>query len=103
KAAWQQWFDAVADDLRAALAWSLWTEQVDHADYALAMALGHLAYARRFLVEGRDHYATAVTCAPDEVAAVEALRMAAAAAFAEMRGDAAFELLTEAHRRAAAA
>jgi predicted ATPase/DNA-binding CsgD family transcriptional regulator len=96
---WKPRFDAVADDLRAAL--SAVTEIGDPAlGHRLAMALGHLTYARRFLVEARRHYRTAVDLAPDERAAVQALRVAATAAYAEMRGDLAFEMLMTAHRRA---
>ena len=58
---------------------------------------------RRFLGEARDHLETAVARAPDDVSAVAALRMAADAAFAEMRGDSSFDLLQAASARASAA
>jgi predicted ATPase/DNA-binding CsgD family transcriptional regulator len=95
---WQAEFDAVADDLRAAI--HATPPSGDEVGFALAMTLGHLSYARRFLVEARDHFAEALRRAPDETAAVTALRTAADAAFAEMRGELAFDLLQEAVRRA---
>ena len=105
--AWRDRFDAVADDLRAALlaaAPASATQAPDEsAGFELALALGHLSYARRFLVEARDHLGTAVARAPSEESAVDALRMAASAAFAEMRGKTAFDLLQTAFDRASAA
>lgn len=98
---WEPRFDAVADDLRAALhdAAEVGDRSLGHR---LATALAHLTYARRFLVEARGHYRTAVDLAPDEAAAVHALRVAATAAYAELRGDLGFEMLMTAHRRAVA-
>jgi predicted ATPase/DNA-binding CsgD family transcriptional regulator len=99
---WRDRFDAVVDDLRAALGVGGATEpDVTHFD--LALALGHLSYARRFLAEGREHLETAVERAPDDASAVSALRLAAHCAFAEMRGESAFDLLMVAHDRALAA
>ena len=97
---WRSQFDAVADDLRAARADA--DAQGGRGDdgFELACALGHLTYARRFLVEAHEHYASAVRLAPDDGAAVEALRDAAAAALAELRGEVAFELLISASGRA---
>ncbi len=89
---WQDRFDSVSDDLRTALQRAPRTS-ADGADFALAMALGHLSYARRFLVEARDHVEAAIDRAPDDASAVSALRFAAGIAFAEMRGEAAFSLL----------
>ncbi len=96
---WQERFDAVVGDLRSAVRVpSSLTNGTDAFD--LALSLGHLTYARRFLVEASDHYQTAVARAPNEAAAVTALRTAAKAAFAEMRGEAAFALLQRAFTRA---
>jgi predicted ATPase/DNA-binding CsgD family transcriptional regulator len=101
-AGWQERFDAVAGDLRSALrAPDAVASRTDAFD--LALALGHLTYARRFLVESSDHFRTAVARAPDEASAVVALRTSANAAYAEMRGEAAFDLLQEAFARASAA
>src|SRR5207244_6146752 len=93
---WQACFDIVGDDLRAALA----AAEGGKEAFALARTLGHLTYARRFLVEAHDHFAAAIRLAPDDRAAVDALRAAADAALAEFRGDAAFAHLTEASDRA---
>jgi predicted ATPase/DNA-binding CsgD family transcriptional regulator len=101
-ARWQERFDAVAGDLRSALrAPSPLSTGTDA--FELALSLGHLTYARRFLVEASDHFKTAVARAPDAASAVVALRTAANAAYAEMRGEAAFDLLQEAFARASVA
>jgi predicted ATPase/DNA-binding CsgD family transcriptional regulator len=101
-AVWQERFDAVAGDLRSAmLAPSSLSTGTDA--FELALSLGHLTYARRFLVEASDHFKTAVARAPDAASEVVALRTAAGAAFAEMRGEVAFDLLQEAFARSSAA
>ena len=64
--------------------------------FDLALSLGHLTYARRFLVEASQHFEAAVARAPDAASEVLALRTAANAAYAEMRGEAAFNLLQKA-------
>jgi predicted ATPase/DNA-binding CsgD family transcriptional regulator len=97
--AWQDRFDAVAGDLRAALR-SPPADAPAPGVFALALMLGHLTYARRFLVEARQHFDTAVSLAPDAASAVTSLRLAADAAYAEMRGGTAFELLQMAAARA---
>ena len=99
---WHERFDAVADDLRAALLGTEPSTDPDGLDFTLGLALAHLAYARRFLEESREHYATVAARAPDEASAVEALFVAADAASAELRGDTAFDRLLEAHTRALA-
>jgi len=100
-AGWQERFDAVAGDLRSALraprSLSRGTDAFD-----LALSLGHLTYARRFLVEASHHFEAAVNRAPDAASEVLALRTAANAAYAEMRGEAAFNLLQKAFVRASA-
>ena len=99
---WKERFDAIAGDLRSALraprSLSTGTDAFD-----LALALGHLTYARRFLVEASHHFESAVARAPDAASEVLALRTAANAAYAEMRGEAAFDLLQKAFARASAA
>jgi tetratricopeptide (TPR) repeat protein len=97
---WQVDFDAVADDLRAARGAADAQGERGDDGFELAYTLGHLTYARRFLVEAHEHYASAVRLAPGDGAAVRALRDAAAAALAELRGEAAFELLIRASERA---
>lgn len=95
---WREAFDLVVDDLRAAL-----LSASDPAmAHALARSLGHLAYARRFLAEARQHYRTAADHAPDNGAAGHDLSLAADVAQVEMRGDLRFELELEAAERAAA-
>ena len=62
----QQWrtaFDMVADDLRAALITATSPNGHD-VSHRLARTLGHLAYARRFLLESRGHYEVAAAHAP---------------------------------------
>ena len=100
---WHAAFDPVADDLRAALAAAPVGEADGAISFGLARSLAHLTYARRFLVEAGTHFAAAVARAPDARAAVDALRTAAGAAYAEMRGEDAFELLLDAFERASAA
>ena len=96
---WRESFDAVADDLRAAVKGS----PVGGAGFDLAMALGHLAFARRYLAEARDHLRAAVGLAPGDASAIAALRLAAGVEFSEMRGEAAFNLLMESFDRALSA
>ncbi len=98
---WQDRFDSVSDDLRSALQRP--STDGDGTDFALALALGRLSYARRFLVEARDHLEDAVVRAPDQASAARALRFAASIAFAEMKGEAAFALLQASSARASMA
>lgn len=100
---WRDEFDAVADDLRAALTSAAPGPGPDHAAHRLGRALGHLSYARGFMVESGQHYRVTATRAPDDAAAVADLRLAADVALANMRGDEAFGLLVEAADRAQAA
>jgi predicted ATPase/DNA-binding CsgD family transcriptional regulator len=92
---WQERFDAVAGDLRSALRAPRSLSAGSDA-FDLALSLGHLTYARRFLVEASHHFEAAVARAPDAASEVLALRTAANAAYAEMRGEAAFNLLQKA-------
>ena len=100
--AWRPALDVIVDDLRSALQAS-GSATAGHrhpgVDYELALALGHLTYARRFLVEARGHYETAVERAPTDAAATIALRSWANAAMAEMRGAMAFDLQLAAAER----
>jgi len=95
---WQAAFDAVADDLRAALGL---------ADGAVAAALGrslgHLMFARRFLAESRRHYLRAAECAADDAAAARDLWSAAGVAQVESKGQLRYEYAVAAAERAAAA
>src|SRR2546430_1255880 len=70
------------------------------AAHRLGRALGHLSYARGFMVEGGQHYHATAARAPNNAAAVADLRLAADVALANMRGDQAFDLLVTAAERA---
>ena len=97
--AWRAGFDVVADDLRAALARppGPGTAEVSHR---LARALGHLAYARRFMVEAREHYRIAAARAAGPADAAADLRAAADVAMAGGNGALAFDLLLAAAEQA---
>ncbi|HET9142037.1 ATP-binding protein [Actinophytocola sp.] len=99
---WRDEFDAVADDLRAALTTAPAGPGPQDA-HRLGRALGHLSYARGFMVEGQAHYETTATRAPHPGQAAADLRLAADVALANMRADEAFDLLVAAAERAAAA
>jgi predicted ATPase/DNA-binding CsgD family transcriptional regulator len=98
---WRPEFDQIADDLRAAVG-AVARPRPDGLGHRLARTLGHLAYARRFLVEAREHYENAARLAVDPHGATD-LRSAAHVALAAGQGDAAFSLLLTAARRARAA
>jgi predicted ATPase/DNA-binding CsgD family transcriptional regulator len=100
---WRDDFDAVADDLRAALAAAAPGPGPSGGAHRLGRALGHLSYARGFMMESGQHYRSTALRAPDDSAAVADLRLAADVALANMRGDEAFALLVEAADRAHAA
>jgi len=94
---WRSRFDEVVDDLRGALAFA---RPEEREGFELALVLGHIAYARRFLSEARDHFRQAVAQAPNAELAISALRSSADVAFAEMRGELAFDSLVQASTRA---
>jgi hypothetical protein len=73
---WREEFDAVAGDLRAALA-GTGPSAVAHR---LARALGHLTFARRFLKESLEHYREAARLAPAPGEGAADLRSAAGCA-----------------------
>jgi hypothetical protein len=95
---WRPAFDAVADDLRAALGLA------DGALAAtLARSLGHLTFARSFLAEARRHYLRAAECATDDAEAARDLWSAAGVAQVESKGQLRYEYVVAAAERAAAA
>ncbi|WP_144126726.1 ATP-binding protein [Catellatospora sichuanensis] len=99
RADWRARFDAVADDLRAALAWAAdRPEQRAHA-YRLARHLGELTFTRTFVGESQLRYEQAAALADDPAAAATMLRQAAAVAGCRMCGDDMYRL----HQAAAAA
>lgn len=98
----QQWrgaFDAVADDLRAALARNP-SPGDGGVSHRLARALGHLAYARRFMLESCEHYEAAAARAPGPLQAAADLRAAADVARTAGHTPAAFDLLLAAAEQA---
>ena len=100
----QQWrtaFDMVADDLRAALITATSPNGHD-VSHRLARTLGHLAYARRFLLESRGPLRGGRRARAPGQAAWD-LRAAADVAMAEGEGGVAFDLLLASAQRAAEA
>jgi hypothetical protein len=85
-------FDAVADDLRAALGPGTGPGP-DGVRHRLARSLGHLAYSRQYLAEARGHFERAAGLAPGDGQAAADLLTQARVAAAEGRGDLAFDLL----------
>ncbi|GAA1829122.1 ATP-binding protein [Actinomadura chokoriensis] len=86
-AGWRSRFDAVADDLRAALAWAA-NEPEHRADaHDLARRLAELAFTRNLLGESQQRYEQAAALAGDPAAAAAMLRHAAAVAGCRMHGD----------------
>ncbi|WP_433363672.1 LuxR C-terminal-related transcriptional regulator [Actinoplanes sp. CA-142083] len=77
---WRARFDAVADDLRAALGRT--------PDYGLALALAGLAFRRNLIGESQQRYEQAAALGAD----ASALRSAANVAACRMRGDDAYRL-----------
>jgi predicted ATPase len=99
---WRDEFDRVADDLRAALASC--PPGPDTTSHRLARALGHLTFARRFLMESLGHYEQAAAHAPAPALATQDLCDAAGCAhFIHFSSARAFELLIAAAEQAAAA
>jgi predicted ATPase/DNA-binding CsgD family transcriptional regulator len=95
---WRIRFDALAEELRAALTWTAGQPE-RHADACrLALALAELAFTRNLLGEAQQRYEQAAAFADDR-AAVQALRHAAAVAGCRGLGDDMFAL----HRAAAEA
>ncbi|TDE36823.1 LuxR C-terminal-related transcriptional regulator [Actinomadura sp. 6K520] len=98
---WRAGFDAVADDLRSALAGAPPGRAA--VPHRLARSLAHLTYARRFLREVPGHYEEAARRAAASGEAVADLRAAADAAHALIDTGRAFDLLLAAADRARAA
>ncbi|MFD0898978.1 ATP-binding protein [Actinomadura sediminis] len=94
---WRPRFDAVADDLRAALAWA--ADEPDHrADaHDLARHLADLAFTRNLAGESQQRYEQAAALAADPGAAAAMIGPAAAVAGCGMHGDDMYRL----HRAAA--
>lgn len=89
---WRPKFDAIADDLRAALAWAA-QEPEQRADaYRLAHHLAELTFTRNLIGESQQRYEQAASFAEDPGSAAAALRHAAAVAGCRMRGDDMYDL-----------
>jgi predicted ATPase/DNA-binding CsgD family transcriptional regulator len=88
---WRGDFDAVVDDLRAALAAAAPGAEV--VPHQLARSLGHLTYARRFLHEAPGHYEEAARRARAPREAARDLRSASDSAHAFIDTGRAFDLL----------
>ncbi|MFF9491707.1 ATP-binding protein [Streptomyces flaveolus] len=95
---WRARFDALADDLRAALAWAAGRPERRADAHRLALSLAGLAFSRTLLGEAQQRYEQAAALAGDAAAAT-ALRQAAAVAGCRRLGDDMYRL----HRAAAQA
>ncbi|MFG1784694.1 ATP-binding protein [Rhodococcus oryzae] len=86
RADWRARFDAVADDLRAALAWVADRPAQRAEAYGLARQLAELTFTRHLIGESQQRYEQAAALA-DDAAAASMFRQAAAVAGCRMRGD----------------
>ncbi|WP_116950536.1 ATP-binding protein [Jiangella endophytica] len=91
-AAWRVAFDAVADDLRAALGWAAGRPAYRAEAHRLALALAGPAFTRNLAGESQQRYEQAAALADDPAAAGSALRGAANVAACRMRGGDAYRL-----------
>ncbi|MFE7565262.1 ATP-binding protein, partial [Kitasatospora sp. NPDC057500] len=80
-------FDAVADDLRAALGWAAGRPELRAPAHRLALALAEAAFARNLLGESQQRYEQAAALAEDAAGAATALREAAGVAGCRRLGD----------------
>jgi predicted ATPase/DNA-binding CsgD family transcriptional regulator len=112
RAAWRAAFDAVADDMRAALGWAehQTEDQTDHqadqqaedhtdqrvAAHDLALRLAGLTYIRGLVGEAQRRYLQAAGLTTDDAAVAAALRLASGAAQSRHLGDAALQLRRDA-------
>ncbi|WP_427885330.1 ATP-binding protein [Kribbella sp. GL6] len=97
---WQEPYDEVSADLRAALAAT--AAEPDQTAHRLARGLGHLGFARRQFRESIGHYRAAADRAADGVAAALDLRSAADATLAISDAETGVRLLLDAAERAVA-
>jgi predicted ATPase/DNA-binding CsgD family transcriptional regulator len=95
---WREEFDAIVDDLRAAL--RDLPPGPEPSAHRLARSLGHLTYARQLRREAIDRYREAAEHAPTPAEAAADLRSAADCAAATYRADLAFELMLAAADKA---
>ncbi|MEU3430197.1 ATP-binding protein [Streptomyces gardneri] len=102
---WRARFDAVAEDLRAGLAWAAERSELRADAHRLALSLAESAFTRNLLGEAQERYeqAAVLAGADDHAEAGESLRLAAAVAGCRRLGDDMFRLhraAGEAARRA---
>ncbi|WP_119730501.1 ATP-binding protein [Thermomonospora amylolytica] len=95
---WRTRFDAVAEEMRAALTWAADRPEQRADAHRLALSMAELAFARNLLGEAQQRFEQAARLA-DAAAAATALRHAAAVAGCRRLGDDMFRL----HRAAAEA
>src|SRR5581483_2453996 len=91
-AAQRRAFDAVADELRAALRWASGRPECRDEAFGLANRLGELAFGRGLPAESQRRYEQAAGLAPGDAAAAVAYRAAAGAAAARQFGGDALRL-----------
>ena len=89
---WRAGFDAVADDLRAALGWAAGHPEHQAEACDLALSLAGLAFSRNLAGEAQRRYEQVPALTGDPAAAAAALRCAASVAACRMRGDDAYRL-----------
>ncbi|GAB3974184.1 LuxR C-terminal-related transcriptional regulator [Plantactinospora veratri] len=94
---WRAGFDAVADDLRAALGWAAQLPGHRADAYRLAVCLAELAFTRNLVGESQQRYEQAAALTDDLAGTAAALRSAAAVAGCWLNGDDMYRL----HRAAA--
>ncbi|HZA00593.1 MAG TPA: hypothetical protein VE575_17670, partial [Acidimicrobiales bacterium] len=80
-------FEAVVDDLRAALTWASGEPDRRAAAHELALRLARLAFSHRLLRESQRRYEQAAALAGNDAEAAEALHLAAGAAAAGLWGN----------------
>ncbi|MFC6933717.1 ATP-binding protein [Actinomadura yumaensis] len=101
---WRVRFDAVAEEMRAALAWAADQPEQRADAYELALSLAELAFARNLLGEAQQRFEQAALLAAGAGAAADAsaaaLRQAAAVAGCRRLGDDMFRLLRAAAQAA---
>ncbi|WP_225918800.1 ATP-binding protein, partial [Actinocatenispora comari] len=89
---WRARFDAVADELRAALGWAAGRPARRARAYRLARELAGLGFERNLVGESQELYEQAAALADDPARCAVELRSAAAVAGCRMRGDDAYRL-----------
>lgn len=89
---WRARFDAVAEDLRAALAWAAAQPELRADAHRLALSLAEAAFTRNLLGEAQERYEQAAALADPGAEVGESLRLAAAVAGCRRLGDDMFRL-----------